>query len=78
MLVVGDAGFAEVAEALFPAQKALQREVNIKVYTPAEWADRVAGGSTFLSDVLAHAKIFLIGSQDELDRLGKLAQDRKP
>lgn len=66
VVIVGDVGFAAVMNALYPAQTQLQREINPKVFMPDEWDERVRSGSSFIADVLAKPKIFVIGSQDEL------------
>ena len=66
VLVVGELGFVEIVRLLHPAQSALGREVNPKVYRPAEWRAKVKSGDTFARDVLAKPKIFLIGTDDDL------------
>lgn len=75
VLVIGSASFADVTEAIFPAQETLQRDVNVKVYAEGEWAERVAVGSAFVKELQTQPKIFLIGAQDELDALGQPGQD---
>jgi len=65
VLLVGDAGFRDVVEALHPT---LGREVNPKVFALDEFAAK-AGSEPFLRDVLSRPKIFLIGNADELEEL---------
>lgn len=69
VLVIGDIGFTEAALALDTARRELGREVNPKVYAPAEWAERRASGSAFAIDVMAQPKILLLGDPDDLARL---------
>ncbi|MHB8252513.1 MAG: nucleotidyltransferase domain-containing protein [Acidiferrobacter sp.] len=38
LMIVGDVGFSEVANALYPLQAELGREVNPKLYLKSEWA----------------------------------------
>lgn len=76
IIVIGDADFVEVLDALYPAQAVLQREINPKIFSPAEWGDKLAAGSGFVLEVLARPKIFLIGQQDDLTVLGKPREDR--
>lgn len=76
VLIVGDLGFADATTALYPAQEQLRREINPKVFGVDEWASQIAIRSTFIRDVLAKPKIFLIGTQDDLDLLGKSGQDQ--
>jgi predicted nucleotidyltransferase len=66
LLVVGAATFAEVVAALQPAQEKLGREVNPSVYPRAEFRKKLAEGHPFLHTVLREAKIFLIGTGNEL------------
>lgn len=66
VLIVGDVDFASVLDALYEAQAALQREINPKVLSESEWAERAHSGSSFVNDVLAKPKIFLIGAEDDL------------
>lgn len=68
VLLVGQAGFRDVVEALFPAQVSLGREVNPKVFGADEFAAK-AHSESFLRDVLSRPKIFLIGSADDLAEL---------
>jgi predicted nucleotidyltransferase len=68
VLLVGDAGFREVVQALYPAQAQLGREVAPKVFGIEEFAAK-ARAEPFLRDVLARPKIFLIGNADELEKL---------
>lgn len=77
VMVIGEVELGDVLTALYPAQETLQREINPKVFSAAEWTSKLASGSTFLLEVLAKPKIFLIGAQDDLDALGKPKEDRK-
>lgn len=69
LIVVGDVAGSELAIALHPLQEKLGREINTTRYTRREFTDKVAGGHYFLSSVLKKPKIFLIGSEDELERI---------
>ncbi len=68
VLLVGEAGFRDVVEALYPTQAALGREVNPKVFGIEEFADK-AHSEPFLRDVLSRPKIFLIGNAHQLEEL---------
>ncbi len=76
IIIIGDIGFAQALEALYPAQETLQREINPKVYGAREWTAKLKSGSTFLAEVLAKPKIFLIGNQHDLDRISKPRENR--
>ncbi len=71
LLVVGDASFAAVTQALAPAQRRLGREVNPTVYEPGEFRQKLAAGHHFLRSVTAREKLFLFGNEHDLRRLGK-------
>ena len=69
VMVVGAVSFAEVVAALSPTQEALGREVNPSAYATQEFADRITRGDHFLTAILGDPKVFLIGGQDDLERL---------
>ena len=68
LMLIGDIGFAEAVELLYPAQATLGREVNPKVFTAAEFSNKVAV-EPFLRDVLAKPKVFVIGNDHDLAEL---------
>ena len=68
VIVIGDIGFAEVVKLLHATQRVLGREINPKVYSSKEWASKRAAPDAFLRDVLAKPKIFVIGTEDELEQ----------
>ena len=72
LVVLGDVSLGELVEALGPAQSQLGREVNPVVYPISEMREKLSEGHHFLSSVLAGPKLFVMGSQDELDRLARV------
>lgn len=72
VMVVGSLGFAEVVQALHPAQAILQREINPVVYSLNEFRRRIGSQDSFIKEVLSNPLLFLVGNEDEL---GKLTQD---
>lgn len=74
LMLVGEASFGDVIEALAPAQEALRREVNPNLYPALEFKRKCAAGDPFLTRVLADKKIFILGGENEL---GKPAARRK-
>jgi len=70
VLVIGDADFGSVVDALHPAQKSLGREINPKVFSVREWNAKLKAKSAFTTDVLRKPKVFLVGGDDELAELG--------
>jgi len=71
VMVVGSATFEEVVSALHEAQEKTGREINPTVYTVDEFSQKVRRGHHFLRTVMKEPKIFLIGEEDELQRLAQ-------
>lgn len=63
VMIVGDAGFAEVVKALFPAQELLRREINPVVYSASEFLIRLQNKEPLLLEVLSKPRLFLLGSE---------------
>lgn len=70
VIVVGDVSFSDVVEALQSAQQRIGREINPSVYPVDEFKKKLRDGQHFINTVLAGPKIFLIGDEHELGRLG--------
>jgi DNA-binding transcriptional ArsR family regulator len=71
VMVVGDAAFEEVVSALHETQEKAGREINPTVYAVDEFFQKVKQGHHFLTTVMREPKIFLIGEEDELQRLAQ-------
>lgn len=69
LLLIGELGFADAVAALYPAQEALGREINPKLYRPEEWRLALRERGSFIRDVRAKPKLFVIGDAAELQRL---------
>jgi predicted nucleotidyltransferase len=67
LFVVGDVGAREAASRLGPAGRRLGREVNAVIYTPAELRKKAREGHHFVSGVIRGAKLFLMGTEDDLE-----------
>ncbi len=70
LVVVGAVGFGAVVTAIQQAQNGIGREVNPTVYTTRELRNKLRAGHHFVTSLLDSPKIFLIGSERELKRLG--------
>lgn len=66
VLLVGDITFKEAVRAFYPAQSQLGREINPKVFTLKEWADKRKAKDLFVREVLQQPKIVLIGNANDL------------
>jgi len=71
LMIIGQISFKEAVAALQSAQEKLGREVNPSVYSPQEFGKKVGEGHHFLRSVLTSPKIFLIGEDRELAKLGE-------
>jgi DNA-binding transcriptional ArsR family regulator len=69
LLIVGDVGLRDIAPGLQDAQARAGREVSPKVYHPGEFAKQLAARDHFLLSVLNKPKLFVLGSQHELDHI---------
>lgn len=78
LLIVGKVALENVIARLGDIEGALRRAVNPTVYSPAEFRSKLASGNHFLISVVRGDKIFLIGDEDELGKVGgiRLAESR--
>ena len=63
LIVSATLGYAEVFGALENASTTLGRKINPALYTPDDFARRVAQDSAFVSRVMQQPKIWLIGQE---------------
>lgn len=73
VMLVGSLGFADAVQVLHPVQATLQREINPVVYSLEEFRRRAASDDSFVREVLAKPKLFVVGNENELR---KLTQDQ--
>jgi predicted nucleotidyltransferase len=66
VMLIGNLSFSETVQALHPTQTVLQRELNPVVYSQEEFQRRIKNNDTFIKEVLAKPKLFIIGSENEL------------
>lgn len=71
MLISDQLSYAEIFPLLEPYQNQLGREINPTFYSKKEWAQKLNKKNSFILDVLEKPKIFLIGTEHELKKLGK-------
>ena len=68
MMVVSDSvQYSDVYEALQRVQRRLGRPVNPTVLTPIEWKKKRAQADSFVAQIAAQERVFIIGSPDGLD-----------
>ena len=71
LLVIGDIGLRKLTELLSGVGDRLGREINPYVLSPAEFGKRAGAKEHFVSSVMRSAKIFVKGSQHELDAMAE-------
>jgi len=71
VLLIGSLTFGDAVQLLYPAQATVGREINPMVFSAEEWRIRLKAKDPFAREVLAKPKIFLIGNEDELEKLGR-------
>jgi Nucleotidyltransferase domain. len=67
MVLSDDLAYAELFTALQGAEERLGRRVNPNLLTVQEWRNKRAEESHFVSSIAAQAKIFILGSENDLD-----------
>lgn len=78
LIVVGKATLEDVLGKLGNIEASLRRAVNPTVYSAREFKAKLTSGNHFVNSVVRGEKIFLIGGEDELRKLGgiRLAESR--
>ncbi len=78
LMVVGTATVDDVLSHLASVEKSLGRPINPTVYSASEFKAKIAEGNHFLKAVLKGQKVFLLGDEDELGKVGgvRLAKAR--
>ena len=69
LMVIGDVGLRRLSALLSVVPDQIGREVNPHTLSSEEFKRKKAQGDHFLTTVLGEPKIFVIGSEDELNRM---------
>jgi len=80
LMVIGDAKLDVVLSRLSDVERAIGRPINPTVYAIAEFKSKLANGNHFVNAVLKGKKVFLLGDEDELRKVGRvrMAQTGSP
>jgi uncharacterized protein len=70
LLIVGKVTLEDVLATLGDVEQSLGRQINPTVYSVAEFKSKLASGNHFVTSVVRGEKIFLIGDEDELRKMG--------
>ena len=69
VMVIGSVGLADLSAAMLRLERRFDREFNVSCYSTDEFKKKAIAKNHFLTSVLQKEKIFLIGDENELDRL---------
>ena len=69
LMVIGDVGLADLAHSLRKAEKRLGREINVTIYSVAEFRKKISRTDHFLANVLNGSREFVKGEQRDLDTI---------
>ncbi len=69
LLVIGGIGLRKLSSLLSGLTQTLGREINPHVFTPAEFSRRVLEKEHFITTVMKSTRIFVNGTQDELETM---------
>src|SRR6201987_4283644 len=72
LMVVGKGTLDDVLWSLAAVEKSTGRPINPAVYSVAEFRSKLASESHFLTAVLKGQKVFLLGDEDELRKVGRV------
>lgn len=70
MILSDDLSYVDIYPYLETAEMQLGRPINPSFYTRSEWSKKIAAANHFLTKIKQQPKIFVIGTNDELSKLG--------
>jgi predicted nucleotidyltransferase len=70
VMIIGKVKLDEVLSRLSDAEAALGRPANPTVYSVQEFKEKLQAGNHFLNAVLNGEKVFLVGNEDDLRKMG--------
>jgi DNA-binding transcriptional ArsR family regulator len=70
LMVIGELGLRDLSGLLSGVEERIGREINPHVLQEDEFRKRLRAKEHFVTSVMESPKIFIIGSQDELEALG--------
>ena len=71
LIVIGEIGFRNLSERLSGCSEQIGREINPHVMNENEYRKRVKSGEHFISQILKSPKIFAVGTEHELEAMGR-------
>ena len=72
LIIIGyEIAYSEVYKAVQKAEKKLLRPINPNVMSSREWRQRVSTNNSFVNKVMQQPKLFIFGTEDELEGIGQ-------
>jgi predicted nucleotidyltransferase len=71
LMVIGTTGLRSLSSRLAGVSEQIGREINPHALSIEEFRRRKQNGNHFLSNVLASPKLFIIGSENDLETMGR-------
>ncbi len=69
VMIIGEVGFSTLALSFRNTQEMLLRPINTTLFTSLEFKHKVKAKNHFLRNVISKDKIFLVGNEENLERL---------
>ena len=69
VLIIGDINYSEAMNSIFGVEEKIGRPINAKVFREEEIKNKILENNSFVKDVINNKKMFLIGSENEFEKL---------
>lgn len=69
VLLIGDVNYSDAMNSILGVEGKIGRPINAKVFREDEVKTKLAENSSFLTEVLKNKKLFLMGNQNDLEKL---------
>ena len=70
-MVIGEVKLSDLVKKLKQAEQQIERPINPTTYRPDEFLKKIQEKNNFVTNVIRDKKIFIIGSENELEKLIK-------
>jgi DNA-binding transcriptional ArsR family regulator len=71
VMIIGEIGPRKISNLLVGLTEKLGREINPHVLSPGNFKTRISQKDHFISQVMGTKKLFIIGSENELEAMGR-------
>jgi predicted nucleotidyltransferase len=71
LMIIGDISGRKISSAMIHSGNKLNKEVNFNIFSFDEFSSRLKSNDHFINSIYKESKLFLIGDQNEFERLGK-------